>query len=460
MSVISALLNCSEIYNFGDAFGVKDITTNEMKSAIKKWLEMYFDHFGDDYDDCQRLPVLVVNKLTKTTFSEYETSTDNEFAEKVLDELEEIRRDAFQQALISGECLIKPVPTADGFYFVPIRRDCFIPLERNERNELTSVGTAETTIDDGRYYTLLERRTAGRTLRIETKLYRSSDSGTLGVEVPLNTLEKYAELEPEIDIPIEGLGLVSLKTPLYNTVDGSADGVSIYAPAVQLIDRINRNEWQLSREFELGRARIMVPEDLTRPKTDKDGKTIIKERNLEDDIFTSFDEDPQDFGVTIFSPAFREQSYLARKMEYLRNIESLIGFKRGILSDVQEAERTATEITSSDGDYNLTIIDLQNIWTSAVKKLLPLCAELGAIYKVEGSAPIDPDEVTLDYGDGVLYNRDKTWNEYCVMVQMGLIRPEIAIAWYFELPWDTPEAIKYIRDNYMPEIESMTAGVE
>ena len=131
-----------------------------------------------------------------------------------------------------------------------------------------------------------------------------------------------------------------------------------------------------------------------------------------------------------------------------------------MVSDVQEAERTATEITSSNGDYNLTIIDLQNIWTNAVKKLLSLCAELGEIYKVEGSTPIDPDEVTLDYGAGVLYNRDKTWNEYCAMVQMGLIKPEIAVAWYFELPWDTPEAIQNIRDNYMPEIESMTAGVE
>ena len=456
MSVISALLNCEKIYNFSDAFGVKDITTREMKTAIKLWLEMYFDHESDGLDDCQRLPVLVVNKLIKTTFSEYETSTKNAFAERVLSELEEIRREAFQQALISGECLIKPVPTADGFYFVPIRRDCFIPLARNELNELTSVGTAETTIEDGKYYTLLERRTAGKTLRIETKLYRSGDSGTLGVEVPLNTLEKYAELEPEIDIPIEGLGLVSLKTPLYNTVDGSADGVAIYAPAAQLIARINRNEWQLSREFELGRARIMVPEDLTRQKPGGETKT----RSLEDDIFTAFDEDPQDFGVTIFSPAFREQSYFARKTEYLRNIESLIGFKRGILSDVQEAERTATEITSSNGDYNLTIIDLQNIWTNAVKKLLPLCAELGEIYKVEGSTPINLDEVTLDYGDGVLYNRDKTWNEYCAMVQMGLIKPEIAVAWYFELPWDTPEAIQNIRDNYMPEIESMTAGVE
>lgn len=458
MSVISALLNCEKIYNFSDAFGVKDITTQEMKTAIKLWLEMYFDHESDGLDDCQRLPVLVVNKLIKTTFSEYEASTKNAFAERVLGELEEIRREAFQQALISGECLIKPVPTADGFYFVPIRRDCFIPLARNELNELTSVGTAETTIEDGKYYTLLERRTAGQALTIETKLFRSSDSNTLGVEVPLDTLEKYANLEPVAVLPVDGIGLVSLKTPLYNTVDGSADGVAIYAPAAQLIARINRNEWQLSREFELGRARIMVPEDLTRQKSGENGNT--KTRSLEDDIFTAFDEDPQDFGVTIFSPAFREQSYLTRKTEYLRNIESLIGFKRGILSDVQEAERTATEITSSDGDYNLTIIDMQGIWTKAVKKLLELCSELGALYHIGGYAPIDSDEVTLDYGDGVLYNRDKTWNEYCTMVQMGLIKPEIAVAWYFELPWDTPEAIQNIRDNYMPEIESMTAGVE
>ena len=102
MSVISALLNCEKIYNFSDAFGVKDITTREMKTAIKLWLEMYFDHESDGLDDCQRLPVLVVNKLIKTTFSEYETSTKNAFAERVLGELEEIRREAFQPARISG----------------------------------------------------------------------------------------------------------------------------------------------------------------------------------------------------------------------------------------------------------------------------------------------------------------------------------------------------------------------
>ncbi len=448
MSVISALLNRNKVYSFADAFGAKDITTSEMQEAIKLWLTMYFDHSDKDFDDCQRLPVLIVNKLEKTTFSEYETSTKNTFAESILNSLERVRKNAFQQMLISGECLIKPVPTADSFVFVPIRRDCFVPLSRGESGELTSVGTAELTVERGSYYTLLERRTAENGLKIETKLFKSDSVGTLGTEVPLNSLEKYAALQPEISLPVKGLGLVSMKTPIYNTVDGSADGVAIYAPAAELIAHINQNERQLCREFELGRSRIMVSEDLL--KRDRSGR-----KTVEDDIFTKFDGDPQDFGVTIFSPAFREQSYLARKNEYLRNIESVIGFKRGILSEVESAERTATEITSSDGDYNLTIIDLQRVWTQAVKEVLQLCSALAEVYRISGREAIDPDEVILDYGDGILYNRDKTWNEYVNMVQMGLIKPELAVAWYFELPHETPADFEKIRTEYMPELEQM-----
>lgn len=88
MSVISALLNCNKIYNFSDAFGVKDITTAEMQEAIKLWLTMYFDHKDKELDDCQRLPVLIVNKLVKTAFSEYSASSENTFAQSVLEDIE------------------------------------------------------------------------------------------------------------------------------------------------------------------------------------------------------------------------------------------------------------------------------------------------------------------------------------------------------------------------------------
>lgn len=100
---------------------------------------------------------------------------------------------------------------------------------------------------------------------------------------------------------------------------------SVYAAGGWLDPNINRNEAQLNREFENGRSRIVASADLLR--TGSDGK-----KRLTDDLFVGLDDDPDAVGMTIFSPALREQSFLARKTEYLRNVESLIGLKRGLLS--------------------------------------------------------------------------------------------------------------------------------
>lgn len=453
MSVISALFD-NKTYSFEDAFKARDITTPEMRESIKSWLNMYFSaEQSKDADDCQRLPVVIVNKLTKTMFSEYEASGDGDFGAKLLSALDRVKLKATQYMLIGGECLLKPVPYSEGFYFVPIRRDCFCPLARGENGTLTSVGTAEFTQEGGKYFTLFERRTAGERLTIENRLYMSHDRRTVGTQVPLNTLEKYKNLAPVATLPIKGLGLVSLRTPLFNTVDGSADAVAVYAPAEKLIRNINRNERQLDAEFENGRSRIIASTDMFR--RDENGRRVLR-----DDVFTALENDPEDSGITIFSPELREQSYLNRKNEYLRNIESLIGFKRGILSEVEAAERTATEITSSEGDYNLTIIEFQTVWENAVRDTAALCGELGKIYRVPGAVEVKPEELVIDFGDGVLYDRDKTWTEYKEMVQMGLIKPEIAVAWYFELPHKTPTDIEKIRKDYMPEIDALTAGEE
>jgi A118 family predicted phage portal protein len=275
----------------------------------------------------------------------------------------------------------------------------------------------------------------------------------LGVPAPLNSIKKYEMLQPSFELPINGIGFVEMKTPLLNDVDGTADGVPVYEPARELIHNINKNEYQLNREFENGRSRIIASADMF-AKT-KDGKRII-----EDDTFVALEEDPENVGITIFSPALREQSYLNRKNEYFRNIESLIGLKRGILSEVEAMERTAKEVTSSEGDYNLTIIDFQEVWENALKEVAVLCAELGKLYQIKGAADIDPEKISIDWGDGVLYNRDKTWQEMKEMVQAGMLKPEIAVAWYFNLPCKTKPDLEKIRRKYMPEIEELIAGEE
>lgn len=463
MSVITALMNSGRTPSFEAAFRVKDITSSDMQAAIREWFNLYYaNETPEDEDPCQRLPVVIVNKLTKTVFSEYTATpakgkTGNPFLSAVLEGLENSKKKAMQQALIGGVSWLKPIFHKDGaVHFAVVSRNNALILSRDDMDRVSSIGTAERTLQDKNTYTLLERRTvdANGYLTIENKLFFSTTEGTLGVEVPLGRLDRYADLLPRYTYrdPLHSLGLIPVRVPLENCVDGEPDPVSVYAPAVGLIHNINRNEAQINGEFDRGKSRVFVSADLM--TRDKKGKL-----RFEDDVFTALDDEPDTVGVTIFSPALRESSFLARKAEYLRNMETVIGMKRGLLSEVEASERTAKEITSSEGDYNLTIIDFQEMWETAAREAVRVCCALGRLYGIYHGPEIDPNaDVAISWGNGILYDEDKVWSELKEMVAAGLLKAEIAVGWYFDMPTDTPEDLQRIREKYMPEVENLLNG--
>lgn len=454
MSLIGAVLSANKIYNFEQAFRTKDITSPAMRQAIGDWYNLYYcDDKNAGEDTCQRLPVAVVNKLYKAIFSEYTASAEGskaEFVGDILRGLDNARKKATQQMLIGGRCYLKPL-LGQPMAFAVVDRRSYMPLCCDELGRITDIGTWEQTRDGNTVYTLLERRTvdAGGYLTIENRLFRADmpSGGALGTEVPLGTLDKYAQLEPLVRLPepVYSIGLIPLECPTENCVDGSMDPVAVYAAACGLIHNINRNEAQINTEFENGRSRIFVSDDLM-------NRDWAGHKQFEGTLFTGIDGNPSETGVTIFSPALREQSFLARKTEYLRNIESLIGFKRGILSQVEATEKTATEITSSAGEYNLTIIDFQQAWESAVREAVRVCNILGQMYHLCDSTGVDPEkDVTISWGNGILYDEDQAWTDYKAMVAAGMLKPEIALGWYFDVPAETPEDLAAIREKYMPQ---------
>ena len=455
MSIFTALTNA---YSLEDAFKAKDITSRKMKTAIEEWFRLYYEEDATkDSDPCQRIAPTIVSKLTKTCFGEYQATSKDEFAQSVLDALSGCKREAMQMLLVGGETFIKPVPDAGKLIFRVVRRDQVLVFGRNADGAPCDIGMFERSTLGSKYYTLLERRsigTGGR-LTIQNTLYCSHMEGQLGQPVPLQMPERYAALLPEYTYPapMGGLGLVHMQVPIENAVDGSQDGISVYAAAVGLIHNINRNEAQINGEFERGESRIVVSS--TMMGVDSNGR-----RKLTDNVFVGVDGDPEDIGVNIFSPDLRIQQFHERKREYLRNVESVIGIKRGLLSEVEAQERTAKEVTSSEGDYNLTIIDLQEVWTKAAKDAVKLCGILGKLYKIPGARDVPEDAVAIDFGDGVLYNREKVGQEMLAQVQSGLLAPERYLGWYYNLPCDTPEQRRKIRKEYMPEMAQMEEGGE
>ena len=431
------------IYDYEAAFGAGDKTSRAMRDAIDGWFRLYYDTDATTRSDpCQRVAYTVVNKLVKTVFGEYKASSDSPFGAALLHRIEPLARSTVQLALIGGECYLKPCPETDGFSFTLISRQDVLIFARDSAGMPTDMGTVERSTHGKYYYTLLERRTLdgqGR-LQIANQLYRSLTGQSLGIRVPLNSHPEYAALEESYcyETPIGSVGLVQVKTPMLNCVDGSSDGVSVYAAAAGLIRNIDRNEAQLGGEFDRGESRIIASADLLRGQ-----------EGLQDHLFVGLDDDPEQVGITVFSPPLREQSYLARKQEYLRNVESIIGLKRGMLSDANTEDRTATEIAASAGDYSLTVIDFQTMWEQALRKIAALCCKLGQLYGLcrEKEVPA----IQVDWGNGVLYDEDKAWESYRLMVREGLLRPEVALGWRFGMPAETEEQMAAIRKKLMPE---------
>lgn len=61
----------------------------------------------------------------------------------------------------------------------------------------------------------------------------------------------------------------------------------------------------------------------------------------------------------------------------------------------------------------------------------------------------------MTWGNGVLYDADKEWTDRKEMVQMGLLKPELALAWKFDLPSETEADLEAIRQKYMPELADL-----
>ena len=426
------------IYDYEARFGASDKTTKAMKSAVADWFDLYYAGQEKNHaDPCQRIAYTVVSKLVRAVFGEYGVSAPEDITKAVIAPLNQVRELAMALALVGGECYIKPWVGAKSFEFTVIPRDGVLIFSRDPAGEPTDVGTIERSTLGNAWYTLLERRRVDEKgyLTIENRLYRSFNENALGTAVSLGEHPLYEELADSYtyEVPVGSVGLIRLATPMLNCVDGSKDGVSVYAAAAGLIHAMDQNEYQLSGECQRGQSRVFVSSDLL------DGGS------LQDNLFLGLDEEPERLGITLFSPQLREQSFLNRKQEYLRNVESLIGIKRGLLCDANEDQRTATEISASQTDHALTVMDFQNMWQAGLEKITALCVILGSIYGI----PLTEGEITVDWGNGVLFDEEKRWQDYKEMVSMGLCAPEVALGWRFGLPCNTPEERKAIRQKFM-----------
>ena len=340
------------IKDIAQAIGVKPELSSEMSERIDLWGKCY--RGKADWCDGKKVISLriessSVRELADVALNEMTTNITNDTLNKVLEKVK-TRLDIFlKRGLAMGEMVIKPLGPDT---FQCIAQDGYIIFERDADGNPTDIVFPEMRKIDKRYYIRLERhKLTNSGLTITNKAYLSETENSLGREVPLSYVERWKNYVPMVTFPVNQMIFGFYRNPNDNTVDGSNAGVSVFETALEKIQKADIQYGRLDNEFESGRRRIHA--DLSLVKKDKDsGKYQL------DDLYVNVNGEKEDF-FNEFSPALRQDGFIAGLEEYRRDIEFDIGLSYGDLSRPQYVEKTATEINASKNRKRNTVNHIQ-----------------------------------------------------------------------------------------------------
>lgn len=247
----------------------------------------------------------------------------------------------------------------------------------------------------GKYYARLEYHNLdGTTYTIRNKAFRSDSSGSIGEEIPLNSVPEWAEIEQETIIRnVDGPLFAYFRPPQSNNVETEdLAGMSIYGGAV--VDLIKRadEQWDLIRwEYESGQRKIFM--DGTENTAKQFNKRLFE--------IGPFSRDGQFF--TPFEPSFRDEPLYRGLQNTLKQIEFQVGLSYGTISDPQDVEKTATEIRNGKWRMFVTIDSIQKQLQHVFDRLIYAMDVYAGLYNL---APAGEYEVTYDWGDSILDDVD------------------------------------------------------
>ena len=295
----------------------------------------------------------------------------------------------------------------------------FMPLVWNSK-EITS-GVFQTVTHKGdEIYTLLERHFKdNQGYKIEFKLYCNDNDCSIGEEINLHTL--YPNLQPIVIYSNADVKMFSvLKTALDNNVDLTSPlGISVFENATDTLKSLDTAFDSFSREFVLGRKRIIVPSNAIRTVTNPDTGEMEKYFDADDEVYEALKcESEKDLKIT-------DNTMTLRVDEHIKSINSLlnilcfqVGLSAGTLSFTgTEGVKTATEIISRDSKTARTIKNNKNLIAECIESV---CYSILNIGVTLGDIKNTDYIVTVGFKDNIIIDDNTMIDNNIKLVQSGL----------------------------------------
>lgn len=415
--VLGRLISANDIKSVSGDVAV----TSDMQTAIEGWYNQYKGQadWVTDIVKSQRLEVAICRDFADVTLSEMSVTITDDKLQAIIDSIKGDLHTYLQLGLATGGMIIKPLG-ADKVQFVAANN--YVPLEYDSRGRLRSVVFPDCKKLGSVYYTRLEtHRLTSDGLTITNTCYRSYNSSTLGIECALGEVAEWSNLLPYVNYPTMTRPAYGYyKNPLPNDIDGSHTPISIYAPAVDLLKKADKQACRLDWEFESGERAIYVDDSVI----NRDGSIASHNKRLYRGL--NIDVDGSNELFSTFSPDLRQGDLIAGLENYKKAIELSVGLAFGDLSDPANVAKTATEIKAAKMRKYNTVNAIQSCLTECIQDLVYALAFYNGIVT-------SGYECTVKYNDSILTDEDSERAQDRLDVSMGVMSAaEYRSKWYGE----------------------------
>lgn len=406
-------------------FDVTPAISREAMQDINLWYSLYVGQAPWITHDVISLniPAAICRELARPTLAELEVTIEGSAGNYLMEQFNTAKK-RFQPALETflalGGGAFKPYIFNNRILVSYCSPNTFQPTRFDISGECVGGVFKEGIKSNGQYYVKLESHEFenGRYI-IRNRAFESTQSGSVGRPVALNTVPEWADLQEET--PIEGIEypLFSyFRTPRANKLNpDSGVGVSMYADAVELIRQADTQWERLQWEYKSGERKIFG--ERSQVNIERFGKDRLY-------AFGPFYSENGDL-LHEFSPEYRDSSVYAGFQSILKQIEFNVGLAFGTISDPMSVERTATEVEATKQRMYTTIEGIKTNLESTLDGLIYAMSVMAGLY---GLAPSGDYSVTYEWGDSILEDTSTKQLALADMrndVAAGLIRPELYV---------------------------------
>lgn len=368
------------------------------------------EEFTYEYEDIKDInfTAIFANKLANYTVSDSNIDIVGDSPRAILlnDVLKRLKKQlkkVVSRDLGTGGVLVIPYIARNKIYFNILSQNRFIINKRIGEDIIDCTVMAEHIVkDDEHYY-----RWADYTLQ-DGNLYIRYHATNEDTKIDMKSIVEWANIEDMAISNVEKMPFMYIKSPADNRHENSDYGVPITFGCKKQINKIMHTLEQIEREFDL--KEVFVGADVTMFNGDNALPTngLYKKVNAGDDEFWE-----------VFDPEFRSEPLFNKLMNQCAMLEKQVGTSKGILTDVETSNATATEIKKMLKDTFDLVDDIRASLEDGINDFISACDVLANYYNL---TPQGEYEVTYDWSYDLLEDPASTFSQLVQGVNQGVIK--------------------------------------